>query len=301
MTTTIHQLMQLNRRYAQRLLPSTAWAIGRELEGHNRAMLTNISADLQPVFGPVFRLSNLREFQRLYSRFLRPDQIHNSLSWSHYRLLIRLPDPEARQFYMAESLEEHWSTRQLARQIQSGYYERMKEGKAFPEHYILEFAKSFSGMPDSEAVLERALLDRLQDFLLELGRGFAFVGRQKRLVLESGKTFFVDLVFYHFLLRCFVLIELKIGELTHRDIGQLDLYVRYYDHHYRRPADKPTVGLILCSRKDQTLVRYSMLNDHPHLFASTYQFHLPTEEELNQCLHTREKTCLPVYLPTSST
>ena len=213
------------------------------------------------------------------------------LSWTHYRLLLVIKNPELRLSYWREALQNQWSTRELARQIQSRYCERhpphsLREDA--PRHaaawikdpYVLEFLPLPSEGRLLERDMEEAMILRLQYLLLELGKGFAFVARQKRLATATGKRYFIDRVFYHFILKCFVLVDLKAGELSHRDIGQMDMYVRFFEEKWRGPADNPTVGLILCRKKDQTLVRYSALSDNDRLFASTYRLHLPTEEEL---------------------
>ncbi|MBK6904006.1 MAG: DUF1016 family protein [Saprospirales bacterium] len=216
------------------------------------------------------------------------------LSWSHYRLLIRVRQPDKRMYYWTEALKEQWSVRELARQIHSWYCERAAAltawegghpGAIIKEPYVLEFLPFKTSGGHLEKDLESALLERLQEFLLELGKGFAFVARQKRLSTVSGKRFYIDLVFYHYLLKCFVLVDLKTGELTHRDIGQMDMYVRFFEEKWRGPTDNPTLGLILCTEKDHTVVKYSMLKESRNLFASTYQFHLPTESELSALIH----------------
>ena len=205
----------------------------------------------------------------------------------------------AREFYESEAVAAGWSTRELDRQIQSLYYDRLllskdKQGmiqeqrESAPQFDPASVLKSstvleFLGLPDSprlhESKLEQAIMDNLQTFLLELGRGFSFVARQKRLVFEDDE-FYVDLVFYNYLLKCFVLIDLKIGKLTHQDVGQMDSYIRMYEDLYKVAGDNPTIGLILCSQKNETIARYSMLKESQQLFATKYRLHLPTEEEL---------------------
>jgi predicted nuclease of restriction endonuclease-like (RecB) superfamily len=229
----------------------------------------------------------------------QPPPFHPSLSWTHYRALMRVEKPPAREFYESEAVAAGWNTRELERQIHSLYYERLllskdKQGMVreqraaaprfdpaaiFKSSTVLEFL----GLPASprlhESKLEQAIMDNLQTFLLELGRGFSFVARQKRLVFEDDE-FFVDLVFYNYLLKCFVLIDLKIGKLTHQDVGQMDSYVRVYEDLHKVAGDNPTIGLILCSQKNETIARYSVLKESRQLFASKYRLHLPTEEEL---------------------
>jgi predicted nuclease of restriction endonuclease-like (RecB) superfamily len=223
------------------------------------------------------------------------------LSWTHYRLLTRVESEAARQWYMDEAAGQNWSSRALERQMSTLYYERLllsqdkaavadeaRENLARLEPSPRAFVRDpvmleFLGLPGAgrflESSLEQGLMDKLQAFLLELGKGFAFVARQQRISTES-KDFYVDLVFYNYLLKCFVLIDLKTGELTHQDIGQMDMYVRMYDDQRRNEGDNPTVGILLCEAKDHSVVRYSVLNGSEQLFASRYKLVLPTEEEL---------------------
>ena len=227
---------------------------------------------------------------------------HPNLSWSHYRALMRVEDKKACDFYEIETIACGWSKRQLERQIHSLFYERLlvskdkqemllesraeADGSLMPldvlkDPYVLEFLD----LPDSakihESDLEQAIIDKLQHFLLELGKGFSFVARQKRMRF-GDEDFYVDLVFYNFILKCFVLIDLKIGKLTHQDIGQMDGYVRMYEEYGKVEGDNPTIGLILCSEKNEAIARYSVLNDSKQLFASKYMLYLPTEEDLER-------------------
>lgn len=271
----IQRLLALNQGFQNRLLPTTAWSIGQQLLGCDHAELRRTADALadSPLGYP-----QLRAMLRFRRRFPYREQVSNRLFWTHYQLLSRLASEPARQYYHRRALREQWSCRELQRQIKSRHYERSGEAeRPAPAHLVLEF----TGLrpPFDEAGLEDSLIEKLQWLLLELGDGWAFVARQKRLVIESGKPFYVDLVFYHLYLRCFVLLELKTGELSHRDIGQLDSYLRYFDAHFRLPSDEPSVGLILCQQQDHTLVRYSMLHGHPRLWSATYQLHLPSEEE----------------------
>jgi predicted nuclease of restriction endonuclease-like (RecB) superfamily len=224
------------------------------------------------------------------------------LSWSHYRALMRVENREAREFYERETVAGAWDKRTLERQIQSFYYERilksrqpekmLAEGRKLPvpaasavdalkNPYVLEFL----GLPDlatfHESDLERSIITHLQRFLLELGNGFAFVARQKHIRIEEQDRY-IDLVFYHCRLKFYLLIELKVGELTHGDVGQMDGYVRMYDGLITAPDDNPTIGLILCTEKNETVARYSVLNDRKQIFASKYMLCLPTEEQLRQ-------------------
>jgi len=229
-----------------------------------------------------------------------PGQLHPNLSWTHYRTLLRVDKPEARAFYEIEAIKNNWSARELERQINSLLYERLalsrdKKGlmklatkghevqtpaDVFKDPVVIEFL----GLPKSprlvESALEEALISNLQAFLLEIGKGFAFVARQERLTLD-GDHFYIDLVFYHTILKCYVIIELKTGKLTHQDLGQLQLYVNYYDRERRTKGDGPTLGLILCTDKNDTVVKYTLGPDQQKaIFASRYKLHLPTKAAL---------------------
>ena len=236
----------------------------------------------------------------LHIKSWQPGQLHPNLSWTHYRTLLRSDKAEARAFYEIEAIRNNWSARELERQINSLLYERLALSKdkkglmrlatkgqviqrptdVFKDPVVMEFL----GFPSSpklvESDLEEALINNLQAFLLELGKGFAFVSRQERITLE-GDHFYIDLVFYHSVLKCFVLIDLKVGKLTHQDLGQLQLYVNYYNRECRTRGDNPTLGLILCTDKNDAVVRYTLGPDQQKkIFASRYKLHLPTEAEL---------------------
>jgi predicted nuclease of restriction endonuclease-like (RecB) superfamily len=240
----------------------------------------------------------------------------SQLTWSHYRALMRVVKPEARLFYEKEAVECGWSKTQLERQIQTAYYERILKNKGYdgllpanrerlpgevlaPIHllknpYILEFLDLPDGPPLHEKDLEQAIISNLQSFLLELGKGFSFVARQKHLRFDE-EDFYVDLVFYNFMLKCFLLIDLKIGKLTHQDVGQMDGYVRLFEDLFKVPGDKPTIGLILCSDKSEAVAKYSVLNDRKQIFASEYMQFLPTEQELALELE-RERRLIEAHL-----
>jgi predicted nuclease of restriction endonuclease-like (RecB) superfamily len=236
----------------------------------------------------------------LRSQSWQPGQLHPNLSWTHYRTLLRVDKPEARAFYEIEAIKNNWSARELERQINSLLYERLamsrdksglmklatkgheieKPADVFKDPVVIEFL----GLPESprlvESNLEEALIGNLQAFLLEMGKGFAFVARQQRLTLD-GDHFYIDLVFYHTILKCYVIIDLKTGKLTHQDLGQLQLYVNYYDRECRTKGDGPTLGLILCTDKNDTVVKYTLGTDQQKaIFASRYKLHLPTEAKL---------------------
>ena len=230
-----------------------------------------------------------------------PGDLRPELSWTHYRLLLGVEDARARAWYMNEAADQNWATRQLDRQISVLYYERLlasrekapvrKEAReklaaVTPEQfirdpYVLEFLDLKAYPALRESAVEQAIIDNLQAFLLELGKGFSFVARQRLMRFEDD-DFYVDLVFYNYLLRCFVLIDLKVGKLTHQDIGQMDSYVRMFDAHARPPGDNPTIGLILCSKKNEAIAKYSVLNEGSHIFAAKYVKVLPTEQELRR-------------------
>lgn len=323
--TQLKDIIQQARNQAYRAVDAiqvqTYWQIGQhivefEQQGENRAqygrkLLTQLSEQLTAEFGKGFDASNLRKMRLFYQTFPIRDALRPELSWTHYRRLLRVEDDSARQWYMNEAAEQNWSSRALDRQIGTLYYERLlvsqnkqavsdeakqqlieQNKQLAPKGFVRDpMMLKFLGIGGIEklleADLEQALMDKLQDFLLELGKGFAFVARQQRVSTES-KDFYIDLVFYNYLLKCFVLFELKTGELNHQDIGQMDMYVRMYDDLKRGQDDNPTVGIILCTNKDESIVRYSVLKDSEQLFASRYRLILPSEEELRQELE-REK------------
>jgi predicted nuclease of restriction endonuclease-like (RecB) superfamily len=227
--------------------------------------------------------------------------LRRELSWTHYRLLMRVEDETARDYYMNEAAEQNWSTRTLERQINSLYFQRLLSSKDkealisktmadsqqdkpsildfVKDPYILEFLKLQPNATLYERELETELLNKLQQFLLELGKGFSFVGRQKRISADN-EDFYIDLVFYNYILKCFILIDLKVGKLSHQDIGQMDLYVRYYEDQVKQDSDNATIGLILCTEKNETIVKYSVLKESTQIFASKYKLYLPSEKEL---------------------
>jgi len=300
----------------------TCWEIGRhivefEQGGAERAeygkkLLSSLAEALTVDCGRGFDASNLRYMRLFFQAFPIRDALRHELSWTHYRTLLRVENERARQWYMNESADQGWSTRALERQIGTLYYERLlassdrqavEQEAAFnivplqqnPREFVRDpVILEFLGLPGTskllESELEQALLDNLQAFLLELGKGFAFVARQLRASTES-KDFYIDMVFYNYLLKCFVLFDLKSGELTHQDIGQMDMYVRIVNDLKRGPDDNPTVGIILCTHKDASVVRYSVLNENEHLFASKYKLVLPSEDELRAELE-RERASL---------
>jgi len=288
------------------------WEIGREIveaQGQNqraeygKQLLKFLSEQLTQEFGKGFTETNLRYMRQFYLAFPIHHTLCDELSWSHYRLLMRIDDENRRAFYLKECADSNWSVRQLERQINSFYYERLLatqsgsrdsvrneiqtlEPKTDPDYilkdpYILEFLGLKENKAYLEKDLEQALIDNLQEFLLELGKGFSFVARQKRITID-GDHYFLDLVFYNYILKCFVLIDLKTGKLSYQDVGQIDFYVRYFEDKVKAPDDNPTIGIVLCSDKNDTMVKYSVLADNERLFASKYMLYLPSEEELKR-------------------
>jgi predicted nuclease of restriction endonuclease-like (RecB) superfamily len=315
--TDIAAVIQQVRQQVQQAVNSAMvqcyWQIGRlivehEQQGQARAaygkqQLQALSEQLTQQFGKGFDATNLRNMRRFYLTFPIRETVSLELSWSHYNLLTRVENARAREWYQREAIQQHWSVRALDRQISKLYYERLLSSqdkapvKAEAEQKIATTAQQslnakdyirdpyildFLNLPSQrllESDLEQGLLDNLQAFLLELGKGFAFVARQQRIRTED-QDFYIDLVFYHFKLKCFLLIDLKLGKLTHQDVGQMDSYVRIYDQQQRGADDNPTIGLILCSQKSEAVVKYSVLTDSEQLFAAKYLPYLPTEAEL---------------------
>jgi predicted nuclease of restriction endonuclease-like (RecB) superfamily len=290
------------------------WMIGKriveeELQGGTRAaygeeIIQKLSIELTGEFGKGFSYANLKNFKQFYLTYpgeqLATHCVAN-LSWSHNRLIMRVEDEQAHLFYLREAAQQQWSVRVLERNINTFYYQRIlsskkRENAANTEilsgdaekHSVEDFIKDpylfeFLNMPESieanEKKIEAALIDNFQKFLLELGKGFSFVGRQFRISTETTH-FYIDLVFYNYILKCFVLFDIKTSKLSHQDIGQMDMYVRLFDHLKRRSDDGPTIGIILCAEKDETVVKFSVLNENQQLFATKYIAYLPTEEEI---------------------
>lgn len=293
------------------------WSIGKQIADvqgeraeYGKQLLKYLSEQLTKEFGAGFNERNLRNMRQFYLTFPIRNTLCAELSWSHYRLLMRIEDQGQREFYLKECAECGWSVRQLERQINSFFYERLLatqaeqreavrgeiqtlEPKTDPEYilkdpYILEFLDLKQNTAYYEKDLEQGLLDNLQEFLLELGKGFSFVARQKRITID-GDHYFIDLVFYNYILKCFVLIDLKTGKLSYQDIGQIDFYVRYFEEQIKAPEDNPTIGIVLCSDKNDTMVKYSVLSENNHLFASKYMLYMPTEDELKKELERERK------------
>ena len=296
------------------------WKIGRriveeEQAGASRAeygqrVINDLAEKLSVEFGRGFDARELRRYRQFYLLFPKWDALRPELTWTHYRTLIRVENDRARLYYMNEAALQNWSTRALDSQIERLTYERIlssqnqlivkeaedaasRQAQLTPadiikDPYVLDFLGLPSGVNFYEKDLEKALIDNLQQFLLELGRGFSFVSRQYRFKTDN-ENYYVDLVFYNFILKCFVLIDLKVGKLTYQDIGQMDFYTRYFEENIRTETDNPTIGIVLCTERDNTIVKYSVMNDSNQLFASKYKLYLPTEEELINELETSRK------------
>jgi predicted nuclease of restriction endonuclease-like (RecB) superfamily len=293
------------------------WEIGRQIEDavgeraeYGKGLLKFLAQQLTAEFGKGFTERNLRAMRQFFVAFPIRHTVCAELSWSHYRLLMKIDNADHREFYARECVEATWSVRQLERQINSFFYERLLatqksgrdgvrseiqalEPKTDPDYilkdpYILEFLDLKENRDYRESSLEQALIDKIQDFMLELGKGFSFVKRQKRITTESGDHYYPDLIFYNYILKCFVVIDIKTDKLTYQAVGQIDFYVRLFDDKYKQPGDNPTIGIVLCADKDESIVKYSVLADNENLFASKYMLYLPTEEELQREL-TRER------------
>ena len=299
------------------------WLLGKRiseesLKGEDRAkygaeIIKKLAKQLTAEYGNGFTKTNLYSFMDFYRAF--PDIFHthveNSLHWSHYRTLLQVTDPVAREWYMNEAIRETWSVRTLQRNISSQYYHRLLQSqhKELVEKEMLqitaplqktdklEFVKNpvvaeflgLASLPDfTETELETAIINNLQKFLMELGKGFAFVARQQH--IHTGKDdYYIDLVFYNYILKCFCLFDLKTTKVSHQDIGQMDMYVRMYDELKRNEGDNPTMGIILCADTDEDIARYSILHGNEQLFASKYKLYLPSEEELRAEIETQKQ------------
>jgi predicted nuclease of restriction endonuclease-like (RecB) superfamily len=291
------------------------WKIGEKIvleeqNGKHRAqygkqIVQTLSAELTNEFGKGFSERNIRKYRQFYITF--PDKkiwptLSAKLNWSHFEIIMRVTDEKARFYYLQEAAENTWSVRTLDRNISTMYYQRLLSSQAkenvenemlqktkelqttnpldfIKNPAILEFLNLPTAYSYTEAELEKALIDNLQQFILELGKGFAFVARQEHIKTETS-DFYIDLVFYNYFLKCFVIVELKTHAITHQDIGQLDMYVRMYDDLKKPKEDNPTIGILLCTETDKTVAKYSVLADNKHLYATKYIDYLPTEQEL---------------------
>ena len=320
----IRQVLETARQSAYKAvnfaMVQAYWQIGRlivedEQNGESRAeygkkTLEGLAERLTAEFGKGFTVTNLKYMRSFYQAFPIGHALRDELSWTHYRLLLKVENQDARNWYMNEAAAENWSSRQLERQISVLYYDRMllsadKQStktdadenmalaKLEPESfirnpYVLEFLnlKDYPNLHEKD--IEEGLINNLQSFLLELGKGFCFVARQKRIRFDE-QDFYIDLVFYNCILKCYVLIDLKLGELTYQDIGQMDGYIRLYEEQYRKNDDNPTLGIILCSNRNEAIVKYSVLNESKQLFASKYLLYLPSEDELKKEIERERK------------
>ncbi len=311
-TQLVEQARGQVRQAVNSAMVMTYWEIGRlivehEQQGEARAAygkqhMQYISQQLTACFGKGFDATNLRNMRQFYTAFPIRDALRRELGWTHYRSLIRIESPQAREWYAQEAASQHWSARALERQIGVLYYERLLASKNKPaveaeasknlapltgtvkdylrDPYILDFL-NLQDKTYQESDIEQGIINNLQQFLLELGKGFAFVARQQRLRFKD-QDFYIDLVFYNFKLKCFLLIDLKLGKLSHQDVGQMDTYVRLYDEQQISDDDNPSIGLVLRSEKSEAVVKYSVLADNQQLFAAKYKAYFPTEEELKR-------------------
>ncbi len=286
------------------------WEIGEQIYlacGENdraeygAGLLKYLSEQLTAEFGKGFTVANLKNMRQFYRAYPNRYTLCSELSWSHYRVLMRISDEKRREWYTDECAKSGWSVRQLERQINTMFYERLlssreKEAVAAeiqttepkPEYekiirdpYVLEFLDLPANPHFYEKDLEQALIDHLQNFLLELGRGFSFVARQKMISFD-GRQFYIDLVFYNYILKCFVLIDLKLGDLTHQDLGQMQMYVNYYTRELMNEGDNPPIGIVLCADKSDAIVKYTLPEDNKQIFASRYMTYIPSEEEFKR-------------------
>ena len=278
------------------------WNVGKriveqELRGSAKAkygvyIIKRLAQELSDQYGTGFSIANIKNCRQLYVTFPQDSfgySMIGKVHWSHLRTIMRLEDEEERNFYLKETATECWSVRELERNIKSGYYKRILSTQ-FPDKagQVSQFVKDpyvleFMGIKDNnrfvEKNVENAIISHLQKFLLEMGKGFCFVDRQMHICTETA-DFYIDLVFYNYILKCFVLIDLKTHKLTHQDIGQMDMYIRMFDDLKKQEDDNPTIGIIFCTDKDETMVKYSVLNESEQIFASKYMTVLPTVEEL---------------------
>jgi predicted nuclease of restriction endonuclease-like (RecB) superfamily len=304
---TIREVILISRQKVYRsvnfVLLETYWNIGKliveeEQQGESRAvygsnLLKNLSKELTLEFGKGFDYTNLTNMRKFYFSFPILDALRQELSWTHYRILSKIDSEEKRTFYLNEAAENSWNSRQLERQIKSLSFERTlnpisKEQNisihsVLKDPYIFEFLGLSNDAKNTEFQIETAIIDHIQKFLLEFGKGFAFVARQQHIITDTS-DFYIDLVFYNYILKCFVIIDLKTDKLSHQDIGQIDMYVRMYDDLKRNEGDNPTIGILLCTEKDETIVKYSVLSDNNTLFASQYMLYMPKEEDLKQII-----------------
>ncbi len=285
------------------------WKIGRrifeeEQQGEQRAeygtfLIKTLAEELEPEYGTGFSARQLERFRQFYRIFPNASALRTEFSWTHYKLMLSIDNEDKRSFYLSEASKNLWNARELERQVNSNLYERLllsndkksvlavAKNERYPEKpeeiikdpMVLEFLGLKKKAEFYEKDFETAIISNLQDFLLELGNGFAFIARQKRIHLD-GDDFFIDLVFYNRLLQCFVLIEIKTHKLTHQDLGQLQMYVNYFDRVEKTESEKPTIGILLCAEKNNAVVKYTLPENNKSIMASKYELYLPSEKEL---------------------
>ena len=305
------------------LLVERNWLLGKRIseefmtgdgqERYGKQIVVDLSKELTKLYGKGFDRGSIYRYIRFFEMY--PEIVATAwqqsriLSWSHYRILLQVDDSDARKWYEKESVEQNWSVRTLQRNVSSQYYFRMLKtqvpGKVeaemkeltSPYQDRLEFIKNpviaeFLGMQEDtsylESDLEQCIIDNLQKFLMELGKGYAFVARQQHIHTEK-EDYYIDLVFYNYILKCFVLIDLKTQKITHQDVGQMDMYVRMYDELKKQPDDNPTLGIVLCADTDEDIAKYSVLHGSEQLFATKYKLYLPSEEELKAEIQTQKE------------
>lgn len=288
----------------------TYWNIGKQIfeaQGENEraeygsGLLKFLSEKLTLEFGKGFTVTNLKYMRQFYMAFPNSHSLSDQLSWTHYRMLLKVEDENARKFYLEESEKSNWSTRQLERQINSFYYQRLLSSQdkdkvrneiqslekgvdakdIIRDPYVLEFLGLDQTPNLYEKDIEQGLINHLQKFLLELGRGFSFVARQKRISFD-GEHYYIDLIFYNYILKCFVIIDLKVGKLTHQDIGQMQMYVNYYTRELMNEGDNLPIGIVLCADKSDSVVKYTLPEGNNQIYASKYKLYMPTEEEFKR-------------------
>lgn len=292
------------------------WKIGKRIfeiqEGKGRAtygdaLIARLSEKLTEEYGKGFSVQNLRRMRQFYMCFPIRSSLMSELSWTHYLEIIKIDNDLKRSFYIKECINSVWSVRELARQINSLLYERLslsqnkdkilelsKKGQILKsskdlikDPFVLEFLEIKENTDYLESDLEKSILSHLKEFMLELGKGFMFVGSQTRITLDD-RHFYPDLVFYNRILRCFVIIDLKIGEITHGDLGQMQMYIKYYDREIKKEDENPTVGILLSTKKNETIVKYTLPEENKTIFSTEYKLHLPTEQELIKAIEEKK-------------
>jgi predicted nuclease of restriction endonuclease-like (RecB) superfamily len=304
--TLLAQARQKSYQAINSIMVETYWKIGEKIvleeqNGNTRAnygeaVLKTLSVALTEEFGKGFsyaNLRNIRQFYYTYPNFEICYTLCSKLTWSHNRLIMRVENQEARNYYLSEAAQQQWSVRTLERNINTFYFQRLLSNQNevnssletinikdfIKDPYVFEFLNIPEMHQPSEKELEQNLISKLSSFVMEMGKGFSFVGNQYRISTEA-EHFYIDLVFYNYILKCFVLIDLKMGKLTHQDIGQMDMYRRMFDDFKKPEGDNPTIGILLCTEKSETVVKYSIMKDIPQLFGSKYKLYIPTEQQL---------------------